>query len=40
MGEGPRKENIIDMAEGSDMIALAMKEVPVHACRPSSQSTT
>ena len=37
MGEGPRKENIIDMADGSDMITLAMKEVLASGHRQSTQ---
>lgn len=27
MGEGIKKENVVEMPDGSDMLALAMKEV-------------
>ena len=40
MAEAIRKENIVEMPDGSDMIAEAMREVLIILGRLSTQSTT
>ena len=40
MAEAIRKENIVDMPDGSDMIAEAMREVNLILLRLSMRSTT
>lgn len=37
MAQVIKKENIIDMADGADMIAEAMREVTLQSSRPSTQ---